>query len=100
MWNYADLEPFLHSGRSLAGLITTIQASIVAQANAVEVPVNEMTTDEAIAMLAASLAQTGLSRLSLTEVAQQLGEWPILLNLFLRATSGSHVSMGKALPKL
>jgi WD40 repeat protein len=82
VWNYTDLEPFLHSARESVLLITTRQASIVAQANAVDVPVSEMTTAEAIAMLAASLPQTGLSRSSLTEVAQELGEWPVLLNLF------------------
>jgi WD40 repeat protein len=82
VWNYADLEPFLHSGRESVRLITTRQASIVAQANAVDVPVNEMTGAEAVAMLAASLAHTGLSRSSLADVAKRLGEWPVLLSLF------------------
>ena len=82
VWNYTDLEPFLQSGRESVRLITTRQASIVAQANAVAVPVNEMTTAEAAAMLAASLTHTGLSGSSLTAAAIQLGEWPVLLNLF------------------
>jgi WD40 repeat protein len=81
VWNYADLEPFLHVGRESVRLITTRQASMVAQANAANVSVDKMTTAEAVAMLAASLPQT-LSRSSLTDMARRLGEWPVLLNLF------------------
>jgi hypothetical protein len=44
--------------------------------------VDEMTTDQAAAMLAASLPPDGLAPAALAELARRLGEWPMLLNLF------------------
>jgi WD40 repeat protein len=82
VWNYDDLEPFLLWGRESARLITTRQASIVAQAHAIEVSVNAMTTEEAVSMMTADLPEMGRARSALADVAQRLGEWPVLLNLF------------------
>jgi WD40 repeat protein len=82
VWNYSDLQPLLQGGPESVRLITTRQASIAADANAVGVSVNEMTTAEAVDMLAASFSGTSLSRSSLTHAAQQLGEWPLLIKLF------------------
>ncbi|HEV8367688.1 MAG TPA: NB-ARC domain-containing protein, partial [Pyrinomonadaceae bacterium] len=82
VWNYNDLQPLLQGGPESVRLITTRQASIAAEANAVDVSVNEMTTAEAVDMLAANFSGMNLSRSSLTHAAQRLGEWPLLLKLF------------------
>ena len=82
VWNYNDLQALLQGGPESVRLITTRQSSIAADANAVEVSVNEMTTAEAVDMLAVNFSGMNLSRSSLTHAAQRLGEYPLLLKLF------------------
>ncbi|HEY6345986.1 MAG TPA: NB-ARC domain-containing protein [Bryobacteraceae bacterium] len=77
VWDAAHLQPFLKGGKGCARLFTTRDASIASEAQAVNV--DEMRQSEAVALQVQGVRglQTGAAR----ELASQLGEWPLALEL-------------------
>jgi WD40 repeat protein len=82
VWDPADLQPFFRGAPGAVRLITTRQAAVAVKAGPTPVMVDEMTTEEAAALLATSLPGGGLAPAALTQLARRLGEWPMLLSLF------------------
>lgn len=79
--NSADLKPFMCGGEHCAYLITTQQQSVVINKGGIIIPVEEMEMREAIQMIAAGLENQQDSQSAFEELAQRLGEWPVLLEL-------------------
>lgn len=95
VWDAEHLRPFLRGGKSCARLFTTRNATIAAEARAVHV--DEMRTEEAMAMLGKGV--TGLDALvaggPARELAQRLGEWPLALEL-AAAMMRERVNLGES----
>ena len=81
VWNAAHLQPFLVGGDRCARLITTRDSQTLPP-HTVEVRVDAMHADEAVALLGAGIA--GADRQSLATLAAHLGDWPLLLTLVNR----------------
>ena len=84
VWHRWQLELFLHGGLECARLFTTRQAAIAADVRAAELPVDEMTESESIALLRNQLAEehrTAADPRALRRLAARVGEMPILLEL-------------------
>jgi WD40 repeat protein len=82
VWHKARLEPFLQGGKqTCARLITTRRLDLVMDAKRVHV--DEMTTEESLALLTAGLAgEPGLRDIQLLRsLASRLMDWPLLLKL-------------------
>ncbi len=77
VWDAAHLRPFLRGGASSSRLFTTRDASIAAEAAAVDV--DQMRTDEAEAMLLKAVPSLGSGEARV--LAGKLGEWPLALEL-------------------
>ncbi|MBI3682201.1 MAG: TIR domain-containing protein [Acidobacteria bacterium] len=79
VWQRHHLQPFLHGGNECARLITTRRAELAGEFT--QIKVDEMTTEEAARMLAA-VAEPAPSNLTpFREIAELLGEWPLLIDL-------------------
>ncbi|MEM7534622.1 MAG: NB-ARC domain-containing protein, partial [Chloroflexota bacterium] len=85
VWNAAHLQPFLQGGEQCARLVTTRIAS-VAPKQADVVTVDAMQMNEATALLGAGLTidNSNNEPATLSQLAQRLGEWPLLLKLVNR----------------
>jgi NB-ARC domain/TIR domain/WD domain, G-beta repeat len=84
VWHGWQLEPFLQGGRECARVFTTRKAAIAADVRAAEVPVDEMTQSESIALLRNQLAEEhrgAADDRSLTRLATRVGEMAIMLEL-------------------
>jgi WD40 repeat protein len=83
VWRADDLAPFLRlNGPRL--LVTTRGRNLIEQAGLVEwreVPVDEMAIDEAAVLLGRRLTLDEASRARVRTLADQLGCWPLLLDL-------------------
>ncbi|MBC7813078.1 MAG: TIR domain-containing protein, partial [Burkholderiales bacterium] len=87
VWNAAHMRPFMQGGPRCARLITTRNdASLPNHAHRIEI--EGMRRDEAVRLL--TIGVSGLDepenfsaeqRLTLRELSEQLGEWPLLLRL-------------------
>lgn len=95
VWDQTHLEPFLRGGRDCARLITTRRFDIAA-ARRHHVQVDEMATDEAVALLAARLPADASDHGALARLAARLGEWPLLLEL-AAATARRRLARGQTL---
>lgn len=78
LWDPADCQPFLEGGGNCARLITTRDQSSVPD-TASCVPVNAMRPDEALTLLRFGLPAGEDD--ALRDLAERLGEWPLLLKL-------------------
>lgn len=78
-WDAAHVRPFLRGAAGCARLITTRQAQVAVDAEAVQV--GEMTSPEAVALLLARIDDFPRTELPFSRLAQRLGEWPLLLAL-------------------
>jgi len=78
VWDAVHLRPFLRGGKQAARLFTTRDASIAA-AEASPVNVDEMRTEEAVALLTKGVV--GLETDRARDLARRLGEWPLALEL-------------------
>jgi WD40 repeat protein len=78
VWNVAHLKPFLRGGSRCARLITTRHIAI-APPGAKIAQVGAMRQNEAVALLAGQLPAAEISVLQ--ELANRLGQWPLLLKL-------------------
>jgi NB-ARC domain len=113
VWSRSHLDPFLHGGRHTTRLVTT-RFDHVLPTIATKVPVDAMKPAEAADLLAAGLvpadsegarralllAQVRSTRLALLQLAQRLGEWPLLLtlaNALLRAEVEGDASVADAI---
>jgi len=82
-WAAADLAPFLHRGPNdrTTRLITTRDDAVLPK-EAVRIRVDAMTEEQARTMLTRGLpVETSLVRDRLSELADRLGKWPLLLEL-------------------
>jgi WD40 repeat protein len=79
VWDRHHLEPFLEAGKHSARLITTRRFDLVS--DMARVRVDEMTADQATAMLAAPFGARVVPEGKLAILAKRLGEWPLLLRL-------------------
>jgi WD40 repeat protein len=79
VWERRHLEPFLRAGKHNARLITTRRFDLVS--DMAHIRVDEMTTDQAVAMLAAPFSGMVVPEGRLPTLARRLGEWPLLLTL-------------------
>ena len=80
VWRPAHLRPFLQGGPNCARLVTTRHFDIAATLQT-RVSVDEMSSDEAVAMLTARLPAPPPDRRPFRRLASRLGEWPLLLEL-------------------
>ena len=78
VWRSEDLRPFLQGGARCARLITTRRADTL-PGNARKVVVDQMHTEEARQLIAYGLPAG--KEAALLDLAQRLGEWPLLLKL-------------------
>ncbi len=81
VWNNNDARPFLQGGSDCAVLITTRRQDLVTRLKAKSVTVNEMKTDEATELLLKWFDQQPENLQPVSDLAQYLGEWPLLLDL-------------------
>lgn len=79
VWEPAHLEPFLRGGGGCSRLITSRQREVTG--DTVRVEVDEMKSDEAVAMLTARLDPKPTDLTPIRIFAHRLGEWPLLLKL-------------------
>jgi WD40 repeat protein len=80
-WDPNDVKPFLRGGQHCARLITTRRLQVVTSVGAGRVFVDEMTGDEAVAMLTARFKTRPVDLQPFRLLAERLGEWPLLLRL-------------------
>ena len=80
VWQRAGLEYFLRGGKGCTRLVTTRMFDVVSGI-CDPVKVGEMSSDEAVGVIAAQLRQTPLELCSLRNLAAKLGQWPLLLRL-------------------
>ncbi|HJU56280.1 MAG TPA: tetratricopeptide repeat protein, partial [Pyrinomonadaceae bacterium] len=80
----AHLKPFLRGGARCSRLVTTRNLNVITGADSKPetIAVGEMTTGEAVQMLAAQTEIPGDSKSVLEAIAQCLDKWPLLLKLF------------------
>jgi hypothetical protein len=76
-WDREHLRPFLRCGKSSARLFMTRNAAIASEANPVNV--DEVREAEAVSLLAMGVTNLGAGQAR--EVASQIGEWPLALEL-------------------
>src|SRR5262249_21722170 len=98
VWDAAHLKYFLRGGAGCARLITSRQIVVASEAKAKRVSVDEMTTDEAVAMLTARLDPQPGDLMPFRGLAHRLGEWPLLLKLAAAAIS-LRIELGATLEK-
>ncbi|MCP4582820.1 MAG: TIR domain-containing protein [candidate division Zixibacteria bacterium] len=79
VWHRSHLAPFTRNKDDCSYLITTRYREIVEDAKAI--PVDEMTSDEAIDMLISGLSPQPMNLQPFGELAERMGEWPLLLGL-------------------
>lgn len=79
VWDAAHLQLFLRGASYCTRLITTRNFDIAADTERVNV--DEMTLDEAVQMLTTRLLTPVGDYMPFRELAQRLGEWPLLLEL-------------------
>jgi tetratricopeptide (TPR) repeat protein len=93
VWNSSHLQPFLSGGRRCARLITTGDLSIVTRMGAKTVSVGDMSTADAIRMIApqASLSPDELH--AFEEFVERLGKSPLALRL-ARAALQNRIEQG------
>lgn len=83
-WRAEDLAPFLHRGpKDQTTRLVTTRDDAVLPSDAVRVPVDAMTSSQALSVLAHGLPTGTLDahRHRLDALAARLGEWPLLLAL-------------------
>ncbi len=81
VWNDTDARPFLPSSGLCAILITTRRQDVATHLKAQPVTVNEMTRSEATNLLTKWLDAPPVDLQPIRDLAQYLGEWPLLLKL-------------------
>ena len=79
VWDVGHLRPFLRGGPQCARLVTTRQARVAAECE--DVSVDEMTSQEATALLGARIDPAPTDLQPFRKLAHRLGEWPLLLKL-------------------
>jgi len=79
VWDVAHVRPFLRGGPGCARVVTTRMRNVAAYAQRVDV--DEMSCDEAVALLTAKLEPKPRELASYARLAKRLGEWPLLLKL-------------------
>ena len=93
VWSLTHLAPFLRGARRCARLVTTRHFDIAAES--VPVAIDEMSPSEAAHLLGSRLPEPGAepeTRGALRELAQRLGNWPLLLEL---ASAALHQRIGR-----
>jgi WD40 repeat protein len=82
IWQFDHAHQFLDGGPHCARLITTRRQDVVARLRARQpVEVNEMQTDEAASLLVKWLDTQPADMEPFRQMARELGEWPLLLEL-------------------
>lgn len=87
VWHQSKLEPFLQGGELCARLITTRDRSL-APGNATVLEVVALANDEGETLLSSGLETKDLEG-RIRNLANRLGNWPLLLNLVNRALNES-----------
>ena len=102
IWDQSHLRPFLragkHTAKTCARLITTRRRAVITESKAHRVDVDEMTTDQAVAILIARLSPRPTDLAPFRSLARRLGEWPVLLGQF-GARLRTQLSFGQGLPE-
>jgi hypothetical protein len=80
VWNLAHLQPFLRGGDDCVRLITTRMFHVATEATEM-VPVEEMTVEEAAALLTMRLEPPPADEGPFLALADRLGQWPLMLEL-------------------
>jgi hypothetical protein len=81
VWDPAHLEPFLRGGPGCARLITSRLLQVATDVQAQRLLVDEMSANEAVAILTARLPHPPTDLVPFQALARALGEWPLLLRL-------------------
>ena len=94
VWRAGHLAPLLRASNGRARLITTRHSEVATAAQ--PVPVDEMTSSEAVDLLLASLEERPADLKPFRDLAGRMGEWPLLLSL-AGASLGELVKRGRTL---
>ena len=81
VWDPNHVLPFLRGGKQCSRLITTRRVDVVGESGAQRISVNEMTSEQSIALLLARLPFVPRDVAQVRALARRLGEWPLLLRL-------------------
>src|SRR5215203_2397512 len=81
VWDPNHVLPFLRGGKQCSRVITTRRMDVVAEAGGQRISVDQMTGDQAVALLTARLPFAPKDLAPLRALARRLGEWPLLLRL-------------------
>lgn len=103
VWELQHLKPFLHSGPRCKRLILTRDLNILTTIGATWIEVAEVTLDEAVVLLTASLQLSPGDTALFLPFAERLGYWPLALHLAnaqLRKRLGQGESVRSALDYL
>jgi hypothetical protein len=79
VWSETHVRPFLRGGRQCARLITTRNTQLAREG--VRVNLGELTSEQAIEMLASSVGGRPVDTAVLAKLADRLDRWPLLLEL-------------------
>lgn len=100
VWREAQLRPFLRGGPNCVRLVTTRQARLLPGVND-QVKVDELTADEALALLSWNLPEPGpTERQALQVLTGRLGKWAQMLEIangWLRSRIGKGAKLGPLL---
>ena len=97
VWNAAHLRPFLKGGDNCARLITTRFMNIAIGANAVNNAVDEMSSEQSVAMLLAGV-DAPEDKTPFVALAERLGEWALMLEI-ANAMLKQRTALGNSLEK-
>lgn len=81
VWDIAHLRPFLQGGKECIHLITSRRSDIASQVPASLLKLDKMTMGEATELLLQWLDQKPDELLPFEQLAQRLGQWPLMLEL-------------------
>jgi WD40 repeat protein len=102
VWDTTHVKPFMRGGERVARLMTTRFGNIAIDHSAELLEVDEMTTDESVALLTAGIDPEYITPLQaeFEKLATRLGEWALMLELtngMLREEISEGASISEAL---
>ena len=95
VWDSAHLKPFLQGGPRCTRLFTTRDSGTLPHGTK-ELPVDAMRKDEAVGLLAGGLSANPSERTQLSQLADRVGYWPLLLKL-VHAALQERIARGQSL---
>ncbi len=95
VWDMAHLKPFLQGGSRCARLITTCDSRALPP-GVTELPIDAMRDDESVALLTRGLSPHLSEHTRLSQLADRVGHWPLLL-ILVHAALQERMTLGQSL---